>query len=942
MHSQKSIHPTRRWLAGVAAVVFFCGRAWSQVPLDNYDAVINADSANGVIPTATLTSEITLTGAAGSPFNFGAVSGDATIEFILQGDPSHNNSAFLAAGSGSPSSLRYEVWDDTGELGFTQGGVADYQFTPGVPSPKKPTHIAYVWDPTATTMKLYVNGKMAGTTTGVSADFNMPSGPGVLGANGGGEETLVATIYRVTVYDVALDAATLQHHSDALGGEVLPALNGYDASIAAEAVPPVAALTTTALLPSSGTTPFDFGATSEDATFEFILKGDPSVNESAFLAVGENSVNSLRYELWNNTGQLGFTLGGVADYQFSPGPLSPQQPTVVTYSWSATTTTMKIYVNGLWAGSYVGVDSRFVMPIGQGYLGSNPSGGERMSGIIYRVSIFDELLDEATILKHAKAFTDVLQPPIITSFTATPVEISAGGSSSLAWETTNTKKIFVDGVEHTGSSSLTVSPEVTTTYTLSAQNDVGTVQTKTTIYVSPKLDGYDAAIAADTAAGLTPAARLEAPVRLTGVGGAAFNFGAVSEDVAIEFIVEGDPYANVNGYLAVGENPKSNLRYEQWYETTQAGFTQLGVEDYFFSPLVPSSFWPTHLTYVWDSVNLVMSLYVNGTLAGTAEGITSAFGMPTGQGWLGANPAGTEAMYGTIYRVTVYDDPPSPDVIRSHAAAFLNAARPALNAYDISVDSSTAAGYTPLNRLLSPVILNGKGGVPFDFGTVSGEGTFEFILEGNPDADVSSFLAVGKNDVNSLRYEVWYDTAELGFTLGGVADYQFSPGAPAPRTATHVAYVWDPSTTTMSVYLNGVLAGVNATVDPAFELPAGVGSLGANPGGTEAMVGTIHRVTLYDDILPAEVIRSHAEAFTDAGKGPRLSVGIVNNKAVVGLRNAIPGKHYRIEYRISMLSGELWHLLQDIPSITGTTAEATDAAALAVEKQRYYRAVELQ
>jgi hypothetical protein len=930
------------WLGTLAISAALCSTAWSDVPLDNYDAEINNDNAAGLSPAATLAAPVTLTGAGGSAFDFGVISGDGSIELIVEGDPAFNNSAFLAVGDNSVSSLRYEVWNNTGELGFTQGGVADYQFTPGVPSPKKPTHIAYVWDPATATMTLYVNGKVAGTTTGVNASFGLPTGAGWLGANGAGTETLLGTIYRVTTYDSILDAATIRRHSDAFGGDVLPALTGYDTVIAADAgtgLAPIVQQASAIVLPASGQTPFDFGATADDVTMEFVLKGDPSINNSAFLAIGENTRDSLRYELWNNTGQLGFTRGAVADYSFTPGTPSPVQPTHVTYAYVAASQTMKLYINGALAGTTTGVDPAFAMPHGPGFLGANTSGGERMVGIIYRVTVYDDLLEDATILRHARGFTDVLQPPLIASFTSTPARIAAGQPAKLEWSASNTKQVLIDGVDRTTVSTIDVSPEVTTTYVLTAVNDQGTAESKVTVYVDPKLDAYDAAITADAAAGITPAAQLTSAVSLTGFGGAAFDFGTVSEDAAIEFIVEGDPDATVNSYLAVGENFRSNLRFEQWAETKQNGFTLLGVADYLFTPPVPSSAWPTHLTYVWDSVGLTMSVYVNGTLASTAPNISAEFGMPTGPGWLGANPAGSEALVGTIHRVTVYDDPPSPETIKRHADAFLTAARPQLSAYDAVISE---AATPPVTRLLAPVVLKGINGFPFDFGTAADDATVEFIVEGNPDASISGFLGVGANSVSSLRYEVWENTGELGFTQGGVADYQFTPGVPSPRTATHVAYVWQPGTASMQVFLDGALVGTTTGVSAEFQMPAGVGALGATSGGSEAMTGTIHRVTVYDEVLSAEVLLGHAQAFLGTQTGPVLTITVTQGSPTLLLAQGVSGQHYRLEYRETLATAGAWTTLIDIPSLNGTSIQVVDSTPATGKAERYYRAVKVQ
>jgi len=85
-----------------------------------------------------------------------------------------------ASGSVAPegrrrSRLGYESWPDTRQIGFTQGGVADYLFTPAVASPTNDTHVAFVWSSTNRVMKIYVNGTLGGSTAGVDAAFAMPT-----------------------------------------------------------------------------------------------------------------------------------------------------------------------------------------------------------------------------------------------------------------------------------------------------------------------------------------------------------------------------------------------------------------------------------------------------------------------------------------------------------------------------------------------------------------------------------------------------------------------------------------------------------------------------------------------------------------------------------------------------------------------------------------------
>ncbi|MCP4456160.1 MAG: hypothetical protein GY809_32280, partial [Planctomycetes bacterium] len=185
------------------------------------------------------------------------------------------------------------------------------------------------------------------------------------------------------------------------------------------------------------------------------------------------------------------------------------------------------------------------------------------------------------------------------------------------------------------------------------------------------LETYDQAIEADRAAGLPPLATLTSPVTLTGANKVTFDFGRTSRDVTMEFILEGDPApGSASKYLAVGSNTGSNLRYEQWSNTGQLGFTELGVLDYRFSPAVPSPTHAVHIAYVWDESERTMTLYLNGTLAGTTSGVTDRFAMPTGRGYLGANPTNGEAMIGTIHRVTVYDHILEDSVILDHADTY--------------------------------------------------------------------------------------------------------------------------------------------------------------------------------------------------------------------------------------------------------------------------------
>ena len=266
-------------------------------------------------------------------------------------------------------------------------------------------------------------------------------------------------------------------------------LDDYDSVITADAgggLKPVARLPAAVTLTGTNKIPFDFGPTSGDVTFEFILEGDTSDTVSAYLAVGANANSNLRYELWQNTGQLGFTELGVADYAFEPGVPSPAQASHVAYVWNADARTMELYLNGALTGSRSDVSSAFAMPAGPGWLGANPQSTESMVGTIYRLNVYAGRVSAEVILAHANAFRSIVPPPSILSFTATPPVLFTPASTTLRWDVREALAVFIAGVNVTGKSELTVSPVATQTYTLTASNSSTGVTATVTVRVNPE------------------------------------------------------------------------------------------------------------------------------------------------------------------------------------------------------------------------------------------------------------------------------------------------------------------------------------------------------------------------------------------------------------------------------------------------------------------------
>ena len=267
------------------------------------------------------------------------------------------------------------------------------------------------------------------------------------------------------------------------------AVQDYDAAIRADVtlgLKPLASLTNAVSFFRTNRQAFAFGSTAGNTTLEFILEGDAVAGGlDGFLAVGVNATSSLRFEQYNNSGQMGFTLNGVADYLFSPAVPSPNIPVHVAYVWKPSVQTMKLYLNGSLAGSRSGVGSAFAMPRGAGYLGNSAAGTEGMQGTLHRVTVYAGIVEEDAIRRHANAFNGIRSVPDILSFSANPEAVFSPDPSTLSWVVTNASQVLLSGQDVTAFSGLTLNPNLTTEYELVAINESGSSTARVTVVVDP-------------------------------------------------------------------------------------------------------------------------------------------------------------------------------------------------------------------------------------------------------------------------------------------------------------------------------------------------------------------------------------------------------------------------------------------------------------------------
>jgi hypothetical protein len=138
-------------------------------------------------------------------------------------------------------------------------------------------------------------------------------------------------------------------------------------------------------------------------------------------------------------------------------------------------------------------------------------------------------------------------------------------------------------------------------------------------------------------------------------------------------------------------------------------------------------------------------------------------------------------------------------------------------------------------------------------GPLTGPWTAEFIVKKIAQEPAGALLGdrPAGSGTYALRLDQWNNTGQLGFTRFGVADYLLTPAASvAVGEFAHVLYVGDPATG-ISVYVDGWLAGTNATYIP---LPLSeIGSF--EPGNM-----VLDEVVVFGEALGLSEIRRHAGA----------------------------------------------------------------------------------
>ena len=245
------------------------------------------------------------------------------------------------------------------------------------------------------------------------------------------------------------------------------------------------------------------------------------VNSSPSLAIGGNAISFGAWYYHTSTAS-GFIMGKtVSNYSYMMGVDQGSQQFLVYLNTGNTLHTVRFpnstpnglsQYNNIWTHLFVVYDGSTIVV----YLNGNQAVAEAATGNVlsngdpFAIGArggdgswtrFNSTIDEVRVYNRALFPTEVQTlygnagggtpppppaTPSIASFSASPASVTAGQSSTLSWTASNATSLTIDqGVgDVTGKSSVSVTPSLTTAYTLIASNASGSATAKTTVTVT--------------------------------------------------------------------------------------------------------------------------------------------------------------------------------------------------------------------------------------------------------------------------------------------------------------------------------------------------------------------------------------------------------------------------------------------------------------------------
>jgi hypothetical protein len=160
----------------------------------------------------------------------------------------------------------------------------------------------------------------------------------------------------------------------------------------------------------------------------------------------------------------------VTNFSASPSLIDAGQTSRLTWNESSNIASVQITSIG-------GDTNTYTIPPGQRFLDVRPISTTTYTIIVTSSDCAAQTATQAVTITVASC-------PTINSFTATANNIVAGASSTLQWSTSNAAQVLLNGSPVSATGNLTVSPNTTTTYRLTAVSPNGTCNVEQTITIT--------------------------------------------------------------------------------------------------------------------------------------------------------------------------------------------------------------------------------------------------------------------------------------------------------------------------------------------------------------------------------------------------------------------------------------------------------------------------
>jgi hypothetical protein len=194
------------------------------------------------------------------------------------------------------------------------------------------------------------------------------------------------------------------------------------------------------------------------------------------------------------------------------------------------------------------------------------------------------------------------------------------------------------------------------------------------------------------------------------------------------------------------------------------------------------------------------------------------------------------------------------------------------------VNTGTPATFVATNVFTPSVV---------DIGTLSGDITYEFVVNGADRASAGSLIgSLADGQSQAIRFEQFPNTNEYGVTQYRIGDYVFGVTTTFGADV-DLAFVVNSAAGTTALFVNGTDTGTTVPVALTLHGQVGVGAtyIGGNAfldPSQDSFEGTVLGFATYDAALSSAELKAHADAYFGSAAVPEPATGTLFGLGFIG------------------------------------------------------------